>query len=221
VAISPILTGVLVLAIGLLPGSLQASQDRHTIGNFSAGDLSPWKEKVFKGHTLYTLKTTENGTVLHADSQGTASAFYNDIRIDLDKTPCLNWSWQIDHALDGLVETTKSGDDFAARIYVVVSGGLAFWNTRALNYVWSGSQPVGSSWPNAFTEKSFNVVVQSGPNKTGQWVHYSRNVRADFLSIMGQEFHSIDGIAIMTDTDNSSRSATANFGDIHFSSSCS
>ena len=210
----------LIFGLMALPLSTKAHNHVHVIGNFSANDISGWKEKVFNQETRYELTKSENGTVLSAQSQASASTFYKDLSIDLNVTPCLNWSWKVDNALVGLSEKTKAGDDFAARVYVVFSGGTAFWNTRALNYVWSGNNPIGSSWPNAYTENSVNFVVQSGQTRAGQWVTESRNVLKDVQRLIDQDLHMADGVAIMTDTDNSKTSATAYFGDIYFSKSC-
>ena len=66
-------------------------------------------------------------------------------RIDLHQTPYLNWRWRVDKPLHALDEKTKSGDDYGARIYVVIDGGLFFWNTKAINYVWASASPAGNS----------------------------------------------------------------------------
>ncbi|PCI40425.1 MAG: hypothetical protein COB46_06880 [Rhodospirillaceae bacterium] len=212
----------LYLSIALIALPLSAQAHNHTlvIGNFSANDISGWTEKVFNEQTHYELTKSANRTVLSAKSQASASTFYKDLSVDLNATPCLNWSWKVDNALDGLLEKTKAGDDFAARVYVVFSGGAAFWNTRALNYVWSGNNPIGSSWPNAYTDNSVNFVLESGQTKAGQWVTESRNVLKDVQRLIDQDLHVADGVAIMTDTDNSKTSAKAYFGDIYFSKSC-
>ncbi|MBT5244626.1 MAG: DUF3047 domain-containing protein [Rhodospirillaceae bacterium] len=127
------------------------------VGDFEAGNLTGWQEKAFKNKTLYELVEGEVGTVLKADSKASASGLYREIKIDLVKTPCLTWSWKVDGILNGLDETTKNGDDYPARVYVVFSGGLFFWKTRALNYVWSNGRPIGSVWPNAYTSKSIII----------------------------------------------------------------
>jgi len=131
------------------------------VGDFEAGNLTGWQEKAFKNKTLYELVEGEVGTVLKADSKASASGLYREIKIDLVKTPCLTWSWKVDGILNGLDETTKNGDDYPARVYVVFSGGLFFWKTRALNYVWSNGRPIGSVWPNAYTSKSIIIAAET------------------------------------------------------------
>lgn len=190
------------------------------VGDFKSADLTGWKEKVFKGETQYTFVESDVGTVLQADSRATASGLFREMDIDLEKTPCLTWSWKVDHALEGLNEKTKKGDDYAARIYVVFSEGFFFWQTRALNYVWSGNQPTGSHWPNAFTNKSINIALQSGSANAGQWVRQSRNIRDDYQRFVGKDIKQAAAIALMTDTDNSGGSARAFYGDIRLSQNC-
>ena len=190
------------------------------VGKFSDGSLSSWKEKSFKNTTVYKIVESDKGMVLRADSNGSASGIYRKINIDLVKTPCLIWSWKVNNILHELDETTKSGDDYPARLYVVFSGGLYFWQTLALNYVWSNGRPISSAWPNAYKKSSINIAVQSGPSYVGQWVQQKRNVRNDYKRFVGGDVKQADAIAIMTDTDNSGGVATAFYGDIQFSSTC-
>ena len=117
----------------------------------------------------------------------------------------LNWTWKIDNVLTGVDERTRAGDDYAARVYVVFSGGLAFWRTRAINYVWSINQPVGSSWPSAYADNVHMIAVQSGLKQAGQWVNEQRNIRIDYQHIFGEKTRKIDAVAIMNDTDNSGK----------------
>ena len=187
------------------------------VGNFSAMDLSGWEEKSFSGNTKYELLQENEETFLLATSDMTASALYKKIKIDLTKTPYLNWSWRIDKSVVGLNEQDKSGDDYAARVYVIVKLGLAPWKTKALNYVWSGSAADRSSWPNAFTDKAIMIPLRSPRDSNTQWQNEKVNIKEDFKKYFGKNIDRIDGVAIMTDTDNSKLSAVARYGDIFFS----
>lgn len=194
------------------------SEPRLIIGNFSAGNLDGWQEKTFKDRTLYRFVKDNNSTVLQADSHSNASGLVYNQSVDLTKTPVLHWSWKVSHSLGNLDDRTQSGDDYAARIYIVVSGGLAFWNTRSLNYVWANSRPEQTAWPNAFAGQNVMMIAQqSGNEKAGQWIHEQRNIRKDFKQFFQEDIKTIDAIAIMTDTDNSSKQAMSWYGDIYFS----
>ena len=216
-----IISSAIALILLFVMPTLGTASENIIVGDFSASNLTGWKEKVFKNKTKYKFIESNIGTVLKADSSASASGMFREMKIDLTKTPCLSWSWKVDGVLDGLDETTKSGDDYPARVYVVFSDGLFFWQTRALNYVWSGGRAKGSSWPNAYTDRSINIAVQSGPTNVGKWVSQSRNVLNDYKRLVGEDIKQAEGIAIMTDTDDSKMSATAYYGDVKFTSSCS
>lgn len=186
------------------------------IGRFSEGDLTDWQNKSFQGETRYRFDSRTGRRALLADSQGTASGLYREIKIDLNRTPWLNWSWRVDRVLSGVDERTKAGDDYPARVYVVVSGGAAFWKTRSLVYVWSSHQPVGAIWHNAYTSNVRVMALQSGTKNAGHWVSEKRNIRADFQQLFGDAIDSIDVVALMTDTDNSNQSVSAWYGDLYF-----
>lgn len=200
-----------------LPLLSWAESKRVDIARFSQNDLNGWQSKVFAGETHYALKTNDGKIVLRAESNATASGLYREINIDLGKTPILNWSWKVDSLLEGNDERTRAGDDYSVRIYVVFSGGLAFWRTRAINYVWSNEQPVGSNWINAFTSNARMIAVESGSKRVGQWVSERRDVRADYRLLFGEEPGQVDAVAIMTDTDNTGAVTTVWYGDIWFS----
>jgi hypothetical protein len=210
----------IALITGVAIPSSSASNEDLIVGDFGVGNLTGWQEKVFKNKTFYKVVKGDMGMVLKADSKDSASGLYREIKIDLVKTPCLIWSWKVDNILESLDETSKTGDDYPARVYVVFSGGLLFWKTRALNYVWSNARPIGSAWPNAYTNRSVNIAVQSGPDKVGQWTQQSRNIRDDYKRFVGGDVKKADAIAIMTDTDNSGSAATAFYGEVRFSPSC-
>jgi hypothetical protein len=207
----------LFLVLVVVSASLLA-QNRFEVGRFSAGDLEGWVQERFVGETRYQLAEIEGRPVLSADSDASASALYRKIEVDLAKTPVLNWSWRIRRQVHPEDENHKSGDDFAARVYVVSSGGLAFWKTRAINYVWSLRHTRGESWDNPFAGRNARMyAVQDSEAPAGQWRFEKRHVVEDFRALFGDDLDSIDGVAIMTDSDNTGQSASADYGDIFFS----
>lgn len=205
----------LILQVSL---AQSAHSETVTVGAFSQGSLDGWEEQSFSGHTDYRLVSTDGRQALRAISQSAASGLDRKVRIDLDRTPYLHWSWKVDNTLGNVDETTRQGDDYPARIYVVSSGGLFFWNTRAISYVWASRLPRGKDWPNAYTDHAHMLAVQSGEERLEQWIEERRDVRADFSRMFGRDVDHIDAIAVMTDTDNAGGRATAYYGDIYFSS---
>lgn len=197
-----------------LPAMAYADGERVDIARFSQGKLDGWKTKIFVGESRYVLATIDGRTALHASSNASASGLFRKISIDLRQTPVLHWSWKVDNVLTDLNERTKAGDDYPARIYVIFSAGAAFWNTRAINYVWSSKQPIESNWRNAFTGNTQMIAVQSGSGQTGKWIDEHRNLLADYRRLFGTEPGKLDAVAIMTDTDNTGGAVSAWYGDI-------
>ena len=137
--------------------------------------------------------------------------------VDLNKTPWLHWHLKVAGVLQGRGEQTKAGDDYPARIYVVKKSGLFGWRSRAVNYVWSSYQPVGSQWRNAYTDSAAMLAVNTGGAQAGQWLWNARHVKNDFKSLLGEDVSRIQVVAIMTDTDNTGEVADAWYGEIYFS----
>ncbi len=194
-----------------------AHGEKVMVGDFSNNSLHNWKEKVFEGKTTYQLYNDNSHTVLNAVSSNSASGLFKEIDIDLSKTPIIHWSWKVKNTLNSKNERIKSGDDFAARIYVVFSDDPYFWQTKTLNYVWANQARAGEHWPNPFTSNAHMLAIKTGNEPSGQWFTESRNVLEDIETTFGKHITDIQAIAIMTDTDQTGAATEAWFGDIWFS----
>jgi hypothetical protein len=121
----------------------------------------------------------------------------------------------VEKTLHGLNERSKSGNDFVARIYVVIDGGFMVWKTNSLNYVWSSNQAKGLVWDNPFAGSIVKMMsIERKESQTSKWYEEKRNVYQDLIDIFGGQgsekanlkaYNYIDIIAIMTDTDNSGK----------------
>jgi hypothetical protein len=176
--------------------------------------LATWQRESFQGETTYEM----DGEALRARCSNSASGLFLRQTIDLRVTPVIEWSWRVDAVFDGAVdETSKAGDDFPARLYVVRENPVLVWRTRAINYVWASARPQGSNWPNPFASQAHMVALRSGaPPAPGQWVTERRNIREDFRRYHGRDVERIDAVAIMTDCDNRNATAEAWYGTVRF-----
>ncbi|AZG36682.1 MULTISPECIES: DUF3047 domain-containing protein [Shewanella] len=189
--------------------------------------IDSWEPKEFSGESIYTIDEYKGRLALKALSHNAASGLVLEQQIDLTATPYLNWSWLVEKTLLQLDERSKKGDDFVARIYVVIDGGFMVWKTKSLNYVWSSNQDKDLVWDNAFAGSSVKMMSVRGKEaQKGQWYQEKRNVYQDLIDIFGDKgseqanqkaYKYIDIIAIMTDTDNSGKQAESYYGDIVFS----
>ena len=187
--------------------------------NFSPDEINAWPTRSFEGETGYRVIEREGTQLLQASAQQQASAKYLEREIDLGKTPYLHWCWQVSGIYKGLDETQKSGDDYPPRVYVARKTGLLPWQVESVNYVWASSQPAGADWPNAFTSRAQLLALQSGKARVGEWVAEVRDIRGDYQRLFGSSPDSIDGLALMSDGDNTGGNATAWFTQLGFSAS--
>ncbi|MDC1340759.1 DUF3047 domain-containing protein [Candidatus Njordibacter sp. Uisw_002] len=215
----------MIMALGLLVCvNVQADNNITSLGD---NGIKNWEPKVFDGESVYTVKGYQGQVSLHATSQNAASGLLLKQNIDLIATPHLSWSWLIKNKLTGLDERTKQGDDYAARIYVVIDKGVLVWKSRSLNYVWSSNQDEGLVWDNPFAGSRVKMMSVKGKHSnTNQWYQEQRNVYADLIATFGDKgseaanrkaYQYINVIAIMTDTDNSDSKAQTYYGDLIFS----
>jgi|LGVD01.1.fsa_nt_gb hypothetical protein len=203
---------VLILLL-LQPFGVFAEENGRLIDDFENGLRPEWKEKEFKGRTDYRVVREATGNALQAESHGAASALILEQAIDLKQSPVLSWRWKVEKTLAKGDARSKAGDDYAARIYVIFPHWF-FPKTRAINYIWANKLPLGTVVPNSFTSRAIMIAVQSGEEHVGKWMAESRNVRADYRAIFGEEPPLAGAIAVMTDTDNTSGSAVAWYDDI-------
>lgn len=216
----------LLLSFFILFASLNVSADQN-VTNLAKNGVLKWETKVFSGETKYNILAYKGQRALKAQSNASASGLLFKKKIDLQKTPNLNWRWLIEQKLAGLNERSKAGDDFVARIYVIIDGGMRVWRSKSLNYVWSSNQARGQVWNNAFAGNKVKMLSVRGKDaKMGQWFSEKRNVYKDLIKYFGDKgseranlkaYRFIDVVAIMTDTDNSKRKAESYFGDVIFS----
>ena len=175
-------------------------------------------EKNIISETTWTLGSNENGNFIKAEAEGKGSGLGKEVLIDLLKTPFINITWKVEKDLSGIVENSKKGHDYAARLFVIKKTGSTALSNRAINYVFSSNNEVGKSWHSPYTKKSIDYVLSSTKNNLDTWVTVKANVKDDFMKLHGIEVSDISGVAIMTDTDNSKLKAISYYQSIYFSS---
>ena len=188
--------------------------------NFTKDELSNLEVRKVRGaenKTIYTIGSNENGNFLKAIADNAASGLGKEVKIDLNKTPFINITWRIGKDLPGIKENTKKGHDFAARVFAVKKTGATPLSNRAINYVFSSNSEIGFSSPSPYTKKSIDNVLASTKKNLDEWVTVKANVKEDFKRFHDLDVNELDGLAIMSDTDNSKMKAIAYYQNIYFS----
>ena len=188
--------------------------------DFTEIELSNLEVKKVRGadnKTVYTVGSNENGNFFKAVADNAASGLGKELKIDLNKTPYINITWKIEKDLAGIKENTKRGHDFAARVFAIKKTGATALSNRAINYVFSSNNEIGFNSPSPYTKKSIDNVLASTKNNLNEWITVKANVKEDFKKFHNLDVDELDGLAIMSDTDNSKLKAIAYYQNIYFS----
>ncbi len=207
-----------IILLTLISGCL-ASETK--VFDFTENELTELQVRKVRGaenKTLYSVGSNENGNYLKSVADNAASGLGKEIKIDLNKTPFINITWKIEKDLSGIKENTKKGHDYAARVFVIKKTGATPLSNRAINYVFSSNNNVGLSWPSPYTKKSIDNVLATTKNDLNEWITVKANVKEDFKKFHDLDVNELDGLAIMSDTDNSKMKSIAYFQNIYFSS---
>ena len=229
----PLATPAFASAGAELPTDLAGVQ---WVGRFGLG-MAPWQEIQLKsGQRPNTFKLIqwEGVQAVEVISKASISLLARPISVDLNTAPVLCWRWRIGASLSQADMTRKEGDDYAGRVYVsfrlppsAMGFGMraqlalarAMWGEdvpdAAINYVWDNRQPIGTTRPNAFTDRAQMVVLRSGDQDAGRWVWERVDVRSDATRLFGAGAEPVQ-LAITADTDNTQAATRSGFADFHF-----
>ncbi|MFN5028118.1 MAG: DUF3047 domain-containing protein [Burkholderiales bacterium] len=183
----------------------------------------------------FSLVEDAGVTVLRVDSNDSAGTVALPLSVDPKVTPHLAWRWKINRVVEAADTAKKSGDDYAARVYVffdVPLESLPFSErmkirmarviagndvpTAALCYVWDNKTPVGIRHWSPYTTRVHVLTLQSGNTNANTWIDEKHDVAADFRAAFGTAAPRIAGVAVGNDTDQTNESVTTWFGDVSF-----
>ena len=102
---------------------------------FTEDEFKTLKTRKVKGETKWSLGSNDNGNFIRAEAEGVGSGLGKEVSINLNKTPFINITWKVEKDLSGIIENSKKGHDFAARVFVVKKTGKTALSNRAVNYV--------------------------------------------------------------------------------------
>jgi len=185
---------------------------------FTEDELKTLKTRKVKGETKWSLGYNDNGNFIRAEAEGVGSGLGKEVSINLNKTPFINITWKVEKDLSGIIENSKKGHDFAARVFVVKKTGKTALSNRAVNYVFSSNNSINESWRSPYTKKSIDYVLSTTKDNLNKWVTVKANVKDHFKKLHNLEVNELNGVAIMTDTDNSKLKAISYYQNIYFSS---
>jgi hypothetical protein len=187
-------------------------------------------------HNKFSLVGDDGKTVLQVDSDNSAGSVAIPLTATLAQgNTNLEWRWKVSRVLEHADLEKKTGDDYAARVYVffdVPLESLSFVErskiklarlvagsdvpTAAICYVWDNKHRVGLRAWSPYSTRVRKIVLQSGPEFVGRWKNESRDVAADFREAFGTDMPPVTGVAVGNDTDNTDDKVTTWYGDVVF-----
>lgn len=199
--------------------------DAKTLLKEDFNNLNNWVplnfEKI-KKHSTYKVKDS----VLIAKSDASASGIIFKKTYDIYKYPILSFKWKINNIYKKGDATTKDGDDYPIRIYIMfqynpdkasffdsVKYGLAksiygkYPPHSALNYIWANKKQKERIITSAYTDKAKMIVTDFSDKYLNVWREHSVNVLKDYKEAFGQNPPAKVSLAIMTDSDNTKESS--------------
>ena len=210
------------------------------VGEFAASGSvpAPWRTvRLNKAipPTRYRLVEFRGSGAVEASAVKSMALLARPIRVDLADTPMLCWRWSVDAPVAKADMARKSGDDYAARVYVAfdmpnsaLSRGTRFKLNiarrlfgasvpdAAITYVWDNRHAVGTRQASAYTDRAQLIVAETGSAGAGRWVSERTDVAADFARAFENAPGTPVQLAIASDADNTKGQARAHFADIHF-----
>ena len=210
------------------------------VGQFSAeGPVPPpWQVALVSKKvppTRYRVVRIDGVMAVEGSAEASMALLARPITVDLAATPILCWRWRIAAPVAGANMKTKAGDDYAARVYVgfdIPDGQLGLGTKMklalarrlfpgpipdaAVNYVWDNVHPIGTTAPNAYTDRARMVVAQSGAANAGRWVEQRADLAGDYARAFPGTSARPTSIAVAVDTDQTGGSARGWFADLHF-----
>ena len=210
-----ILFQILIISLFVITSS---KSETLRVFEFTEEEFTQLKKRKVKGETSWTLGSNDKGNYIKAEAKGVGSGLGKEVLIDLNKTPIINITWKVEKDLSGIIENSKKGHDFAARVFVVKKTGSTALSNRAVNYVFSSNNEIGEYWRSPYTKKSIDYVLSTTKQNLNEWITVKANVKEHFKLLHDLDVKELNGVAIMTDTDNSKLKTVSYYQNIYFSS---
>ena len=198
-----------------------------------AGEWStPWKLADIPKlkPSARTLVELDGQSVLQIKADAAAGGLVHPLDLPGDQPWQLSWQWRTEQVLDQARFATREGDDYAARVYVLLDyplDSLSFATRQklrlartffdpdlpaaTLSYVWDNRAAPGTHARSAYTETVEMIVLRGPEAALGQWQSESRDLRADAIAAFGSAPRKILGVVFAADSDNTGESVHSYF----------
>ena len=222
------------------PGASPAVRASGNVAPFSsapAGELPvgwrPYVMRADRAVTHYRLVNDGPGQVLYAKAESAGGGLQCHVDIDPQRQGVLRFSWKVPRAPSEASLAVDEHGDSPARVILGFEGDGARLSVRerlfyeqvelftghrlpfaTLMYIWDGQLAPGTVTPDHRSSRIHFLTVESGAARAGQWLHYRRDVVADFRRVYGEAPGRISSVGVLTDSDALKLELEAWYGDI-------
>jgi hypothetical protein len=218
-----------ILASLLVPPAM--AQERRVLFREDFASLAGWKPFYFtkiEKHSTYTIERDKGRHYLKAESNASASAIVYRDSFNVYDYPDVRWHWKVERVYKRGETTTKAGDDYPLRVYVLfeydpqragVFEKMQYGLLKSLNgvypphsslsYVWANKEQAETIVTNPYTDRSKMVLLRQGAKNAGIWQYEMVNIMEDYQKAFGKKPPLRARIAIMNDSDNTGESSVS------------
>lgn len=196
---------------------------------------SRWTHHTLPGKksTRYAYEWLDHRPTMRAQAVSSASMLRYALRAEAAALGHIKFSWKVPKLIAGADLTQRDAHDSPVRVALAFDGDRALFSAKdamlselahavggeplpyaTLIYVWCSQCERGALLKSPRTDRIREMVLESGPDKLGQWQDYRRDIRADFELAFGEAPGALLSVGLMTDTDNTGESTSAWYGPI-------
>jgi hypothetical protein len=227
---------ILFLFIFIFAGILGANEERESreIDTFTssgeAGELDGWNSFDSDLDECYEIGEEDNNFFLKARTKDRGSIIAKACNYSLREFPVMSWRWRALMFPEGADERFKRSGDSVAGIYIIFpslinpgsfSNKLGFkvpvpdsMKPECIKYVWSASLPIGTVIDSPYASKTKIIVLQNETSPLNTWITEEVNVYDDYRKLFNKEPDEVQAVGILTDADDTSSEAMADYDDI-------
>ncbi|KMQ51199.1 hypothetical protein CHISP_1905 [Chitinispirillum alkaliphilum] len=158
---------------------------------------------------MFSVEQEEENYFVKIRTHGGNTSIGKQFNYDIRDYPYLSWRWRVHSLPEGGYEKKRDRADSGAGVYVVFKG--RFRLNRIIKYVWSTELPEGTLTHSPFNRRTKIIVLRSGEGMKGEWVREKVNVYEDYKRFFDNDPPMVEGIAIMSDGDNTDSFVEADY----------
>jgi len=161
---------------------------------------------------------TSGNHFLRISTDGSFYSFGIDTPFDPEQYPILSWRWRVDRMPQRADISTRTGDDAAARLFIVFRDATDPSVTRKLEYVWDTTHATGAVIPDPYSPDTVRaIVLETGTAKLEQWIHERVNLVTDYMRAFGTKPGRVKTIAVASNSEETHSATVADFDDLQIS----